>query len=128
MAAILAADIHPGVKRPSCSSGNGDGPEVRRQPRSYGGFGGPSHGGGFYGGGFYPRPPIRNTVFIGHGGVVNTIISIIIFIVVLVTAFGSRHQNHLQQNIPKAHRTGAMSQMQDMTTIALLIILAGLIM
>lgn len=71
---------------------------------SYGGFGGPSHGGGFYGGGFYPRPPIRNTVFIGHGGVVNTIISIIIFIVVLVTAFGGfpSSKSSSTKNIPKS--------------------------
>lgn len=71
---------------------------------SYSGFGGPSHGGGFYGGGFYPRPPIRNTVFIGHGGVVNTIISIIIFIVVLVTAFGGfpSSKSSSTKNIPKS--------------------------
>lgn len=71
---------------------------------SYGGFGGPSHGGGFYGGGFYPRPPIRNTVFIGHGGGINTIISIIIFIVVLVTAFGGFPSSKLSstKNIPKS--------------------------
>ena len=70
----------------------------------YSGFGGPSHGGGFYGGGFYPRPPIRNTVFIGHGGVVNTIISIIIFIVVLVTAFGGfpSSKSSSTKNIPKS--------------------------
>lgn len=71
---------------------------------SYGGFGGPSHGGGFYGGGFYPRPPIRNTVFIGHGGGINTIISIIIFIVVLVTAFGGfpSSKSSSTKNIPKS--------------------------
>lgn len=71
---------------------------------SYSGFGGPSHGGGFYGGGFYPRPPIRNTVFIGHGGVVNTIISIIIFIVALVTAFGGfpSSKSSSTKNIPKS--------------------------
>ena len=71
---------------------------------SYSGFGGPSHGGGFYGGGFYPRPPIRNTVFIGHGGVVNTIISIIIFIVVLVTAFGGfpSSKSSSTKNIPNS--------------------------
>lgn len=71
---------------------------------SYSGFGGPSHGGGFYGGGFYPRPPIRNTVFIGHGGVVNTIISIIIFIVVLVTAFGGfpSSKSSSTKSIPKS--------------------------
>lgn len=71
---------------------------------SYSGFGGPSLGGGFYGGGFYPRPPIRNTVFIGHGGVVNTIISIIIFIVVLVTAFGGfpSSKSSSTKNIPKS--------------------------
>ena len=71
---------------------------------SYGGFGGPSNGGGFYGGGFYPRPPIRNTVFIGHGGGVNTIISIIIFIVVLVTAFGGfpSSKSSSTKNIPKS--------------------------
>ena len=70
---------------------------------SYGGFGGPSHGGGFYGGGFYPRPPIRNTVFIGRGGGINTIISIIIFIVVLVTAFGGfpSSKSSSTKNIPK---------------------------
>lgn len=71
---------------------------------SYSGFGGPSHGGGFYGGGFYPRPPIRNTVFIGHGGGINTIISIIIFIVVLVTAFGGfpSSKSSSTKNIPKS--------------------------
>lgn len=71
---------------------------------SYGDFGGPSHGGGFYGGGFYPRPPIRNTVFIGHGGGINTIISIIIFIVVLVTAFGGfpSSKSSSTKNIPKS--------------------------
>lgn len=71
---------------------------------SYGGFGGPSNGGGFYGGGFYPRPPIRNTVFIGHGGRVNTIISIIIFIVVLITAFGGfpSSKSSSTKNIPKS--------------------------
>ena len=71
---------------------------------SYGGFGGPSHGRGFYGGGFYPRPPIRNTVFIGHGGGINTIISIIIFIVVLVTAFGGfpSSKSSSTKNIPKS--------------------------
>lgn len=71
---------------------------------SCGGFGGPSHGGGFYGGGFYPRPPIRNTVFIGHGGGINTIISIIIFIVVLVTAFGGfpSSKSSSTKNIPKS--------------------------
>lgn len=71
---------------------------------SYGGFGGPSHGGGFYGGGFYPRPPIRNTIFIGHGGGINTIISIIIFIVVLVTAFGGfpSLKSSSTKNIPKS--------------------------
>ena len=71
---------------------------------SYGGFGGPSHGGGFYGGGFYPRPPIRNTIFIGHGGGINTIISIIIFIVVLVTAFGGfpSSKSSSTKNIPKS--------------------------
>lgn len=71
---------------------------------SYGGFGGPSRGGGFYGGGFYPRPPIRNTVFIGHGGGINTIISIIIFIVVLVTAFGGfpSSKSSSTKNIPKS--------------------------
>lgn len=57
---------------------------------SYGGgsFGGPSYGGGFYGGGFYPRPPRRSTIFIGSGGGINAIISLVIFIVVLITAFG----------------------------------------
>ena len=75
-----------------------------RSRGSYGGFGGPSHGGGFYGGGFYPRPPIRNTVFIGHGGGINTIISIIIFIVVLVTAFGGfpSSKSSSTKNIPKS--------------------------
>lgn len=80
-------------------AGSGDGSRG-----SYGGFGGPSHGGGFYGGGFYPRPPIRNTVFIGHGGGINTIISIIIFIVVLVTAFGGfpSSKSSSTKNIPKS--------------------------
>lgn len=56
-----------------------------------------------YGGGFYPRPPIRNTVFIGRGGGINTIISIIIFIVVLVTAFGGfpSSKSSSTKNIPK---------------------------
>lgn len=53
-----------------------------------GSFGGPSYGGGFYGGGFYPRPPRRSTIFIGSGGGFNAIVSLIIFIVVLITAFG----------------------------------------
>ena len=80
-------------------AGSGDGSRG-----SYGSFGGPSNGGGFYGGGFYPRPPIRNTVFIGHGGGVNTIISIIIFIVVLVTAFGGfpSSKSSSTKNIPKS--------------------------
>lgn len=57
---------------------------------SYGGgsFGGPSYGGGFYGGGFYPRPPRQSTIFIGSGGGINAIVSLVIFIVVLITAFG----------------------------------------
>lgn len=53
-----------------------------------GSFGGPSYGGGFYGGGFYPRPPRRSTIFIGSGGGFNAIVSLIIFIVVLIIAFG----------------------------------------
>ena len=57
---------------------------------SYGGgsFGRPSYGGGFFGGGFYPRPPRRSTIFIGSGGGINAIVSLVIFIVVLVTVFG----------------------------------------
>lgn len=75
-----------------------------RSSYSSGSFGGPSRGGGFYGGGFYPRPPIRNTVFIGHGGGINTIISIIIFIIVLVTAFGGfpSSKSSSTKNIPKS--------------------------
>lgn len=48
-----------------------------------------SYGGGrFYGGGFYPRPPIRSTVIVSHGGSFNAVISLIIFVVVLIAAFG----------------------------------------
>ena len=54
---------------------------------SYGGFGGPSYGGGFYGGGFYPRPPRRSTIFIGSGGGINAIVSLLIFKVIIITAF-----------------------------------------
>lgn len=45
-------------------------------------------GGGFYGGGFYPRPPRRNTVIVSHVGSFNAVISFIIFVVVLMAAFG----------------------------------------
>lgn len=48
-----------------------------------------SYGGGrFYGGGFYPRPPRRSTVIVSHGGSFNAVISLIIFVVVLIAAFG----------------------------------------
>lgn len=48
-----------------------------------------SYGGGrFYGGGFYPRLPRRSTVIVSHGGSFNAVISLIIFVVVLIAAFG----------------------------------------
>lgn len=45
-------------------------------------------GGGFYGGGFYPRPPRRSSVIVSHCGNFNAVISLIIFVVVLIAAFG----------------------------------------
>lgn len=72
---------------------------------SYGGgsFGGPSYGGGFYGGGFYPRPPRRSTIFIGNGGGINAIISLVIFIVVLITVFGGfPSSNSSSTKVPKS--------------------------
>ncbi len=45
-------------------------------------------GGGFYGGGFYPRPPRRSTVIVSHGGSFNAVISLIIFVGILIAAFG----------------------------------------
>ena len=59
-----------------------------RSSYSSGSFSGPSRGGGFYGGGFYPWPPRRSTVIVSHGESFNAVISLIIFVVVLVAAFG----------------------------------------
>lgn len=64
-----------------------------------------SYGGGrFYGGGFYPRPPRRSTVIVSHGGSFNAVISLIIFVVVLIAAFGGFPSSNLSstKSVPKS--------------------------